>query len=98
MLPIAEPNVAQTSTIILIPWDPESKEHSERLYLQRIACGWRAGQIGKWQAKQREGKMNLHWIVSWNFLLVGGCAEIARLGIRTNLCPSKSTRRLSMVM
>ena len=53
----------KTSHIVLIPWDPESKEHCERLHFQRIACGWGAEDVGKWQAKQNEGKMNLHWVV-----------------------------------
>lgn len=50
--------------IILIPWDTESPEHCERLFQQRIACGWKSDKIEKWKVYQREGKMSIHWAVS----------------------------------
>lgn len=52
--------------ITLIPWDPESKEHIDRLYIQRIACGWKADKVQKWRIRQRDGAMGIHWVVSFN--------------------------------
>ncbi|OBT63847.1 hypothetical protein VE03_06588 [Pseudogymnoascus sp. 23342-1-I1] len=49
--------------ITLIPWDPESQEHVNRLYIQRIACGWKADKVEKWRIRQRHGGMSLHWVV-----------------------------------
>lgn len=49
--------------IVLIPWDPESPEHRERLYQQRIACGWYENYVEGWQERQRSGKVSLQWIV-----------------------------------
>jgi len=49
--------------INLIPWDPESPAHVERLYEQRIACGWNKDQIPAWKDLQREGKMAIQWIL-----------------------------------
>ncbi|KFY26911.1 hypothetical protein V491_01107, partial [Pseudogymnoascus sp. VKM F-3775] len=54
---------AGKQTIALIPWDPESEEHRQRLYIQRIACGWKADKIDMWSTRQRNGLMSLHWIV-----------------------------------
>ena len=52
------------SEVILIPWDPDSPEHAERLRLQRVACGWSRDQVERWRIQQREGTKALHWIVS----------------------------------
>lgn len=49
--------------VTLIPWDPESEEHSQRLYDQRIACGWKAEKVGRWKELQREGVMAIHWVI-----------------------------------
>ena len=46
--------------IELIPWDPESMEHVERLYNQRVACEWNSNLVETWRAKQREGKKTIH--------------------------------------
>lgn len=52
------------SETILIPWDPESPEHVERLYQQRIACGWDKGLVEEsWRGLQRSGKKTIQWIV-----------------------------------
>ncbi|KAK9372528.1 uncharacterized protein V1513DRAFT_451977 [Lipomyces chichibuensis] len=51
------------SKVILVPWDPNSSEHRQRLYEQRVACGWKEDMIGKWQGLQREGKMTIQWVV-----------------------------------
>ncbi|KAI9810597.1 MAG: hypothetical protein M1827_006159 [Pycnora praestabilis] len=52
-----------TSEVTLVPWDPESSEHVERLYDQRVACGWNQYMIEKWRIMQREGKKAIQWIV-----------------------------------
>jgi len=59
--------------IRLIPWDPESLAHVERLRQQRIACGWKENLVKKWRSLHREGKVGMHWIVSpWR---EGSCLE-----------------------
>ncbi|KAK9241497.1 hypothetical protein V1506DRAFT_241587, partial [Lipomyces tetrasporus] len=54
---------SETRKVVLIPWDPNSSEHRERLYEQRIACGWKADMVEKWQGLQRNGKMAIQWVV-----------------------------------
>lgn len=49
--------------IVLVAWDPESLEHVERLYQQRIACGWNEEDVEEWRGLQRSGKMALQWVV-----------------------------------
>lgn len=51
--------------VVLVPWDPDSRAHVERMIRQRIACGWDSEVVPKWQAQQREGKKNLQWVVSF---------------------------------
>lgn len=48
----------------LIPWDPTSPEHVQRLVQQRIACGWDHEAVEGWKAAQESGKFNLQWVVS----------------------------------
>lgn len=50
--------------IDLIPWDFNSEEHQQRMYLQRLACGWRSDEIQKWVELGRAGQKTLYWIVS----------------------------------
>ncbi|KAK9336150.1 hypothetical protein V1521DRAFT_437620 [Lipomyces starkeyi] len=50
---------SEKSKVILVPWDPNSSEHIQRLYEQRVAFGWKEDMIGKWQGLQREGKMTI---------------------------------------
>jgi hypothetical protein len=54
--------------MILIPWDPESLEHVQRLYQQRVACGWYEQDIESWRDRQRSGAIALQWIVRAIFL------------------------------
>jgi len=49
--------------VLLIPWDPASPEHVQRLVQQRIACGWDYEAVERWKAAQESGKSNLQWIV-----------------------------------
>ncbi|KAF8864383.1 hypothetical protein BDZ45DRAFT_582162 [Acephala macrosclerotiorum] len=47
----------------LIAWDPESPAHVERMFQQRVACGWNSELVEKWRDLQSEGKMTLQWVV-----------------------------------
>lgn len=47
----------------LIPWDPNSAAHFQRLYEQRVACTWDQHLVGEWKAKVLEGNKFLYWIV-----------------------------------
>jgi hypothetical protein len=52
------------SQVLLIPWDPASPEHVQRLVQQRIACGWDYEAVEGWTAAQERGEFNLQWVVS----------------------------------
>jgi hypothetical protein len=52
------------SQVSLIPWDPTSPGHVQRLVQQRIACGWDDEAVEGWVPTQESGKLNLQWIVS----------------------------------
>jgi hypothetical protein len=54
----------QSEKIILIPWDPKSEAHIERMAKQRLACGWRYDEIPEWVGKQLRGTKSLFWMVS----------------------------------
>ncbi len=47
----------------LVPWDPDSSQHVQRLYDQRLTCGWKEERVEKWRTMQREGKIAIHWLV-----------------------------------
>ncbi|KAK7941321.1 Acyl-CoA N-acyltransferases (Nat) [Apiospora aurea] len=49
--------------ITLVPWDPDSPDHVERMRLQRVVCGWKQDGAESWRPLQRAGKIGLHWIV-----------------------------------
>ncbi|KAI1420664.1 hypothetical protein F5Y12DRAFT_105189 [Xylaria sp. FL1777] len=49
--------------VCLIPWDPDSQDHVDRMKLQRIACGWKVEQVDSWKDPQRKGQAGLHWVV-----------------------------------
>jgi hypothetical protein len=52
--------------INMIPWDPDSPEHIERLIAQRVQCGWSADKVQHpWVQWQREGMRSLFWLVSF---------------------------------
>ena len=55
---------AQNRQVILLPWDPDSAEHVERLYQQRTVCGYNMERVEGWRGLQRAGKMALQWVVS----------------------------------
>ncbi|KAL1647472.1 hypothetical protein SLS58_002802 [Diplodia intermedia] len=51
------------SKVQLIPWDPESPDHVQRLVEQRLQCGWHAVRVAsKWRDEQRAGSKCLYWI------------------------------------
>jgi hypothetical protein len=50
--------------VLLIPWDPTSPEHVQRLVEQRIACGWDYEEVEGWRAKHESGTLNMQWVVS----------------------------------
>ncbi|KAF3767624.1 hypothetical protein M406DRAFT_233774, partial [Cryphonectria parasitica EP155] len=53
------------SRVELIPWDYESPEHIERMYLQRLDCGWRSEEVReKWTKLGRDGQKTLYWVES----------------------------------
>ena len=56
------------TVVDLIPWDPESEEHVQRMFDQRVACGWKSSFVEKWKIRQREGMMTLQWVVCIFFL------------------------------
>lgn len=47
----------------LIPWDHTSEAHYERMYDQRIACGWRANEVPDWKDSQLKGNKAMYWVV-----------------------------------
>jgi len=49
--------------IQLIPWDPASPAHIERLVQQRITCGWDSEAVPSWVGKQESAVFNLSWLV-----------------------------------
>lgn len=55
------------SKLALIPWDFNSEEHTQRAYLQRIACGWRFEEVPEWVEKCKDGKMMVYWLVSLRY-------------------------------
>lgn len=55
----------RTPRVDLIPWDYDSDEHIERMYQQRLACGWRSDEVReKWVGLGRAGRKTLYWVVS----------------------------------
>ncbi|KAG8166571.1 hypothetical protein KVR01_002260 [Diaporthe batatas] len=49
--------------IDLIPWDFSSEEHQQRMYLQRVACGWRSDEIQRWVELGKAGQKTLYWVL-----------------------------------
>ncbi|KAI1342866.1 hypothetical protein F5Y15DRAFT_271018 [Xylariaceae sp. FL0016] len=49
--------------IYLIPWDPDSEDHVQRLKQQRVDCGWKVEKVDEWRLEQRQGHIGMHWIV-----------------------------------
>ncbi|KAI1409578.1 hypothetical protein F5Y13DRAFT_88807 [Hypoxylon sp. FL1857] len=47
--------------IELIPWDYSNPEHVQRLYDQRVACGWRADEVPSWVDAAKKGGRMFYW-------------------------------------
>ncbi|KAI0152456.1 hypothetical protein F4776DRAFT_659381 [Hypoxylon sp. NC0597] len=47
--------------IELIPFDHSSPEHVQRLYDQRVACGWRADEVPSWVDAAKKGGRMFYW-------------------------------------
>lgn len=48
----------------LVPWDPDSNQQYERMFDQRVACGWRETEVPDWKEAQLKRTKVLYWIVS----------------------------------
>lgn len=74
------PKKTAVSNIQLIPWDPESGDHVQRLIQQRIACGWNEEMVEPdWREQQRLGHKSIHWVVrSPHFLVPSSLITIPR--------------------
>ncbi len=75
--------------VILVAWDPDSPAHTERMALQRVACGWKMEAIDKWRVLQREGKMTLQWVVSEDLVLSWICdttSDVVEIENVTYMC------------
>ncbi|KAJ3542260.1 hypothetical protein NM208_g4193 [Fusarium decemcellulare] len=49
--------------IVLVPWDPESPDHVQRLLEQRVQCGWNSHLVeSQWRPKQISGHKCIYWI------------------------------------
>ncbi|KAI1490078.1 hypothetical protein F5X96DRAFT_637887 [Biscogniauxia mediterranea] len=73
--------------IRLIPWDPDSADHVERMKQQRVACGWKVENVEGWRSLQRDGHVELHWIV----LDPSHPETSSRLKIHTDYFPTQAT-------
>ncbi|KAI8633407.1 hypothetical protein F5Y19DRAFT_299045 [Xylariaceae sp. FL1651] len=49
--------------IEIIPWDHLSLEHVQRMYDQRVACGWRADEVSCWVESAKKGGKLFYWAV-----------------------------------
>lgn len=49
--------------IELVPWDFDSREHTERMYSQRVGCGWRSDEVEDWIRLCRAGTKSMYWAV-----------------------------------
>ncbi|KAI1776959.1 hypothetical protein F4818DRAFT_412396 [Hypoxylon cercidicola] len=51
------------SKIELLPWDHKSPEHIQRMYDQRVACGWRADEVTSWVEEAKKGGKIFYWVL-----------------------------------
>lgn len=58
--------ISSAAKTVLVPWDPESKDHYDRMVEQRKACGWRVAEVPAWKEKQPKGIKMLYWVVSFS--------------------------------
>lgn len=59
---MAQP-IVPDPTVILIPWDPHSTEHVDRMLEQRKQCGWHVEQVPEWSDAHIAGDKCIYWLV-----------------------------------
>ncbi|KXJ92486.1 hypothetical protein Micbo1qcDRAFT_188684 [Microdochium bolleyi] len=52
----------------LLPWDHLCPRHVERLYEQRVACGWREDEVPEYVESAKRGGKIFYWVVLSNAL------------------------------
>lgn len=60
------------SRISLVPWDFNSREHTKRMYFQRVSCGWMSDAVEDWIQRCQAGMLGAYWVVSLLFFWGGG--------------------------
>ncbi|KAH8803187.1 hypothetical protein F5884DRAFT_498661 [Xylogone sp. PMI_703] len=80
-------NVSRYAAVELLPWDPDSPAHVERLYNQRVVCGWGKDSIESYRELQRKGSMALQWII----LPSNEPSMTPHLGAHAKAYPAEST-------
>ncbi|KAJ2902602.1 hypothetical protein MKZ38_000363 [Zalerion maritima] len=60
---MTSPRKKEVPKLRLIPWDPLSSDHADRLYRQRLVCGWDYGLIDEWKEEQKAGTKAIYWVV-----------------------------------
>lgn len=60
----------------LVPFDSGSAAHEERLYVQRVACGWGEDDVKAWKGQCEAGRKAIWWLVSPVF------PQVAYVGLR----------------
>lgn len=53
-----------SNKVNLIPWNPLDDDHYQRMFDQRVACGWREDEVGEWKRKHLESVKFVYWVVS----------------------------------
>ncbi|KAF9786535.1 hypothetical protein IL306_001550 [Fusarium sp. DS 682] len=56
------PSATRQDQLVLVPWDPKSPDHINRIYEQRVQCGWDKNLVEGWKEKQATGRKSIFWI------------------------------------
>lgn len=59
------PSATRQDQLVLVPWDPNSPEHVNRIYEQRVQCGWDKHLVEGWKERQVSGQKSIFWIVGF---------------------------------
>lgn len=91
--------------IDLVPWDYDAPAHVARMYAQRVACGWRSGEVRPgWVELSRAGRKMLYWVVRslrrvWCFLFLwrgrGGCVPFLRPNNNNMMALTRERERIT---
>ncbi|CAG8077942.1 unnamed protein product [Penicillium salamii] len=77
--------MSSESTVILVPWDPESISHRQVLFEQRVECSWHQEKVEKeWRDLQVRGAKCVYWIV---------CEELQDTATSINAVRREPSRR-----